>query len=96
LHELGDRAEPALRQALAAQPGPETRRRIEHLLAGLDWNTSPQRWRVLRALGVLEQVGTPEARRVLAKLAAGTPGDRLACEAKATQDRLGKRAAVRR
>jgi WD40 repeat protein len=96
LHALGDLAEAALRQALAARPGAEARRRIEKLLAGLDWNGSAERQRALRAVGVLEQVGTPEATRVLEKLAARAPEDRLVREAKVALDRLGKRAPVGR
>jgi WD40 repeat protein len=91
LHALGEAAEPALRQALAARPGSETRRRIEKLLAGLDWSSSPDRLRLLRVVGVLEQVGTQAARRVLARVAAATPEDRLAREAKGALERLTKR-----
>jgi len=46
----------------------------------------------LRALEVLEQVGTPEARQVLTTLATGAPHARLTREAKAALDRLSKRA----
>jgi WD40 repeat protein len=96
LHALGDAAEAALRQALVARPGAETRRRIDKLLAGLDWNSSPDRLRLLRAVGVLEQVGKSEARRVLEKLASGALEDRLAREAKGALERLENRATVNR
>jgi hypothetical protein len=47
----------------------------------------------LRALEVLEHVGTPEARRVLEALGHGAPGARLTEEAKAATERLAKRPA---
>jgi hypothetical protein len=46
---------------------------------------------VLRALAVLERVGTPVARRLLEALAGGAPGVRLTEEAQAALRRLAKR-----
>src|SRR5262249_4989101 len=78
-----DRAELALRKALAdGKPTLELRRRIEHLLARLS-PASPEVLRLLRALEVLENIGTPEARKLLEKLAGGVSGARLTREAKA-------------
>jgi WD40 repeat protein len=64
------RAEPMLRRALEGKPSLELRRRIEAILA----EPRPQPievLRTLRAIAVLERIGTPEARRVLEKVAAG-------------------------
>jgi hypothetical protein len=88
LRELGDRAEAALRTALAANPGEETRRRIESLLAGLDAALRPENVRELRAVALLELAGTEEARRVLAVLASGIPSAPLTREARAALARL--------
>jgi hypothetical protein len=49
---------------------------------------SPEVPRGLRAVEVLERAGTPQARKVLKTLAAGTPRCRLTQEAQATLDRL--------
>jgi hypothetical protein len=45
----------------------------------------------LRALEVLEKLGTPEAQQVLEKLARGPATDRLTQEAKASVERLLRR-----
>ncbi len=50
--------------------------------------------RVWRVIQVLEGIGTPEAQAVLHKLAEGTPASRLTAEAKASAQRLAKRAAA--
>jgi hypothetical protein len=52
------------------------------------YNT-PEPQRDLRAVHVLEEIGTPEARQTLAKLAKGAASVRLTVEAKAALDRLG-------
>jgi hypothetical protein len=48
---------------------------------------------VARAVGVLEQVGSPEARRVLAELAKGPAGTILGRQAGTALERLAKRGA---
>src|SRR5262249_33555985 len=60
LAELGTDAEPALRQALAEHPSAEVRRRTAALLtAGLRQRPpSPAELRLLRAVVVLERIGT--------------------------------------
>jgi WD40 repeat protein len=91
LEKLGDVAEPALRQALAGRPSLEVRRRIEHLLERIDGPIrEPEQLRHLRAIEILEQIGTPPARQVLEKLAHGAPGARRTREAQAALDRLAK------
>jgi hypothetical protein len=82
--ELGLQAEPALRAALNAKPSLEQRRRIEELLAALPVATSPptpEELRQLRALIVLQLIGTPEARRLLEEAAKGPPSARLTRQA---------------
>jgi RNA polymerase sigma factor (sigma-70 family) len=88
LAELGDAVEKPLRQALAAGPVLEVRRRVERLLERLDPRKSPERLRWLRAVEALERAGGAEARRVLERLAGGAPGDRLTREARAIVERL--------
>jgi hypothetical protein len=78
--------------ALAAKPPLEVRRRIEKVLAKLDGPVAdPWRLRELRAVEVLEHVGTPDARHVLKTLAAGVPEARMTQEASASLERLARR-----
>lgn len=53
--------------------------------------SSPVQLQLLRAVEVLEQIDTPEARRLLAELAQGAAAARLTQEAKAALERLEKR-----
>jgi hypothetical protein len=92
LADLGELAEPALRAALENGPSLEVRRRLEELLeklAGL--GTTGEPLRASRAVEALERIGTPEARQVLTRLAAGAPGAWRTREAKAALDRLAGR-----
>ncbi len=89
LENLGELAEPALREALRPGVSLELRRRIERLLTNIhDRLPRPEQLRALRALQVLEVTGTAEARQDLQTLAAGAPEARLTQEAKASLDRL--------
>jgi len=85
LDKLGNRIEDALTQALAAQPGLERRQRLERLqervLSGA--TLSPPERQTLRAIEVLERIGTPQACAVLHTLADGAPGARVTREAEA-------------
>ena len=90
--QLGEAAVPALGKALAGSPSPEMRRRAEPLLE--KWTAAlpaGERLCALRALEVLEQAGTPDARRALQAITAGEPGARLTREARGSLDRLTKR-----
>jgi hypothetical protein len=87
LRRLGEVAAPALREALRRRPSPEVRRRAERLLARV---AADDRRTSARALEVLEQAGTPEARRLLEALANGEPEARQTREAKAALRRLGR------
>jgi len=73
LEKLGDVILPAVRQRLA-RPGLslELRRRLEALSSSLD-ETSGERLRQLRAIEVLEMLGTTEARELLQAMAGGAP-----------------------
>jgi WD40 repeat protein len=88
LAALGERIEPALRQALEEAPSAEVRKRLEALLTAPKAVPPPETLRSLRAVWVLERVGTPEARRLLEVLARGAPAARLTVEAKAALARL--------
>jgi hypothetical protein len=91
LAKIGSVAGPALHRALKAEPSAEARRRIEALLAKLkDDRTTETGRRALRALEILEHIGTDQAREVLKSLAGGTPEAWLTQESQAALDRMGK------
>jgi hypothetical protein len=91
LGRMGPAIEPALRKALEGKPSAEARSRIERLLDRLRAEESRQQ----RAVAVLAAVDTPEARKLLHKLAEGAPAAGLTRAAKAAIERL-ERPAVRR
>jgi WD40 repeat protein len=94
LRQLKELAEPALRKALASRPTLEMRRRLQDLLEDLarhPQRPSPELLRQLRAVEVLERIGTPEARTLLESLARGAAGARLSREARAAVQRLDSR-----
>jgi WD40 repeat protein len=88
LAEFEELAEPAMREALKEDISAEKRKRLEKLLDITLIVRTPEKLRQLRALEVLEQIGTPEARQLLAKLANGTHEARLTRDAKAALQRL--------
>jgi hypothetical protein len=89
LEKLGEQAEPALSDALKDRPALEVRKRIEDLLAHLySREVCPERLRELRAVRVLEQIGSAEARAILQSLAKGSADARLTQEAKASLARV--------
>jgi WD40 repeat protein len=92
LAKAGRGAEAVLRQAAAKPASPEVRRRAERLLAAMaPWRPNPDDMRAVRGVQALEYAGTAEAREALARLAAGSPGQLLAQEAKAAAGRLAKK-----
>jgi Tol biopolymer transport system component len=101
LEKLGEAAAPALRRCLAENPSAEVRRRVERLLNSRKRNQaqhqhpSPEELRLSRALIVLAWIGTTEAHKVLAELAAGPAESSLTQEAKVWLERLAKRPAAR-
>src|SRR5207237_2340742 len=91
LEGLEELAYPVVHKALAGSVPLESRRRIERVLSRLKGPVaSPKTIRELRAVEVLEHIGTPEARQVLHVLAQGAAGARLTEEAKASLERLTK------
>jgi WD40 repeat protein len=91
LRTLGPQAEPALRRALEGQPTAELRRRVKALLAQPGLAHSAETALRLRAIGVLEAIGSREARRVLQTLTWGAPAAHEPQAAKAALGRLGAR-----
>jgi RNA polymerase sigma factor (sigma-70 family) len=91
LQELGPLAERHLRMALAGHPSAEARRRLESLLDKVQKQSlSIKQLQSLRALEVLEHIGSPDARQVLMALAQGAPESRLTQESQASLARLAK------
>jgi RNA polymerase sigma factor (sigma-70 family) len=92
LEEWGELAEAALRKLRDGNPSLEARRRAEDLLAKLSGPLPPgERLRHLRAVEVLEHIGTQPAQEVLQAIVRGAPGARLTREAKAALQRLTSR-----
>jgi hypothetical protein len=92
LEKLGELAEPALREALSKNPSLEVQQRAKQLLKKLEGPVNnPDTLRALRAIEVLEHIGSQDAARVLKKLAGGAPDARVTQEAKASLERLAKR-----
>ena len=82
LEELGDSAAPALRKALAAGQPAEAQRRTTLLVRRLEIPvTARELLRIIRAVEVLEKIGTNEARELLQSLGKGAPEARLTSEA---------------
>jgi WD40 repeat protein len=89
LEKLGELAVPALQRLAANPPMLETQRRVEQLLVRVDEPAVvPVRLQELRALAVLEHVGSAEARRLLEDLAGGAEGAGQTREARAALRRL--------
>jgi WD40 repeat protein len=94
LEKLAGLAEPALLQALAAQPAPAARARLQQLLKRLQESTaSGEGLRHFRAVEVLEHLNSAEGRALLEALARGVPKASLAQEARAALARLTPRGA---
>ena len=86
LENMGDVAMPAIQKALAGNPSLELKKRLESLLENF---SGAQRLRTLRAVQVLEQIGTASSQALLERLAAGVDS-LLTREAKAALERLAK------
>jgi hypothetical protein len=99
LEKLGEAATAACRKALANEPSPELRRRLEMLLEKQEQERklpSPPRLRMLRALEALELAGTSGSRQLLQKLADGASEAYMTQEAKAAVERLERQPVRRR
>jgi hypothetical protein len=88
-------AHPILRKALQGKQHSEMRRRIDRIL-NKSPNYPPTQMRTLRAIMVLEQIGTPAALQVLERLSKGTPESRITKDAIVAAERLRKKTAVQR
>ena len=91
LRRSGPQSTTALKKGLEKSRSLEQRRRIEALLAELKQNDLiPPRdeLRELRAIEILEAIGTPAARSILERLAVGAPGSRITDEASFALSRL--------
>jgi WD40 repeat protein len=93
LEKLARLARPALKQALAGRPSPETRRRVERLLKRLEqFLPTAEELRLWRAIEVLEQIGTAAAREALQTLARQGANTLPGLDARAALERLRRRA----
>ncbi len=90
LGEFAEAVEPAVRKRLADELPLEARRRLERLLREAQAQ-SPEHIHLLRAVELLEILGTAEARELLRALAGGASGARLTQAARASLGRLEKR-----
>jgi WD40 repeat protein len=87
--EALDGSQPALRKILEGKPTLEVRLRAKRILAKLgEPATNPVLLRHFRAVMVLEQIGTTEARQLLHELATGSPETHLTQAARAALKRL--------
>ncbi|HEY7158533.1 MAG TPA: sigma-70 family RNA polymerase sigma factor [Gemmataceae bacterium] len=91
LRALGDVTESALQKVLTGKPSVEQRLRVKELLQEINRARSPESLRELRAVEVLEHIGTSDAREVLKTLADGASAASLTREAKASLQRLARR-----
>lgn len=94
LCKMEDVPEAKLRQVLAAKPSLEIRRRVDGILKEIErgkLEPSGKHLQPIRAVEVLEHIGTPEAHSILSKLTQGTPGLRLTEEAKGSLERMKKK-----
>jgi WD40 repeat protein len=83
--ELGEAAEPFLKEALVTTSSAEARHRIRMLLADIADRPlvlSADQQRTIRAVHILEQVGGSQSREILERLTQGQPSARLTLEAK--------------
>lgn len=94
LEGYGVVAEPILRDELRKATSPEVRRTLERILAAADGQRkrpSGEVLRGLRAVEALEQIGSPQAQRLIEALAAGVPEGLLTREARVALERLKAR-----
>jgi WD40 repeat protein len=94
LTALGPLAEPALLRAVTRAESPEVRARAEAILKVLgpaEGRFTGDRLRPIRAVEVLESIGSPDARALLARCAKAHPNTTLADEANSALARLAKK-----
>ena len=87
LEQHADTAAGLLRQIVEKEkPSLEVRRRLQQILDGID--NKPETLRAVRAVEVLEWIGSPDAVRLVGELANGAADARLTREAAAAKKRL--------
>src|SRR5262249_36646739 len=92
LKKLGPIIEADLLTALQGKVSQEVRKRLQKLVDGWDKRpTSAEELRGVRAIQVLERIGSAEARAALARVAEGAPGAWLTQQARLALKRLGQR-----
>jgi WD40 repeat protein len=84
---IGTRSLPLLEEALKGSPDLETTRRIQELLRTVETTLTPEMLRDLRAMQVLEMIGTAGARTILTDIARGDAGAGKTRHAQAILDR---------
>jgi WD40 repeat protein len=88
LHLMAHEFEPLLESARTKAPEGDVRNRLTAVLAKMKETPPPEKLTaVVRAVEVLGQLGTPEARKVLEELAAGAAGAKVTEEAAAALKR---------
>ncbi len=90
LEKLGKDALGALRDQLQAKPTAEMRQRVEQLLEKIDLPAGREQLRDVRAIHLLEQIGTPDAEQLLETLAKGAKGAMSTEKARAALERLNR------
>jgi hypothetical protein len=91
IRDLGSLAVPALEKLVSGKVDLEVFMRAKRLLRLIDEGVPSARMvPQLRAIEVLEWLGTPQARRALRKISEGTPALRLTEESRAALERLEK------
>ncbi len=90
LTELGELAVASLRKFQAGALSAEQAARVKRILAlATNFVLLPgERLRQFRAVAVLERIGSPDSKAILAELASGTPEARLTHEAQLSLARL--------
>ena len=88
LSDFGELIESALTKTQAANPSLEVRKRITMILARQAPIFHPDRLRTLRAIIILESIGSHDARKVLLKLSVGAPDSQVTQDALAALKRL--------
>ncbi|HUU21756.1 MAG TPA: WD40 repeat domain-containing protein, partial [Phycisphaerae bacterium] len=93
LRTIGRDALPAMREALRKTQSLEVRSRLRMLVDELDTftNNTPEEMRRIRALSVLERIGSRRAAAVLERLSEGAPGADLTRRAAAALRRVAAR-----
>ena len=98
LENMGEIVRPDILKALEAKPSFEMRQRLEQILTVLDnrrGRLTQEEVRQVRAVLVLEWLGTPEAKQFMQQVAKGPPAWWQTREAQATLRRLDKSAAAK-